>query len=154
MLKDKELRIISFLRQNARMGLTEMSRKTGIPISTIYETLKANSGGLIKKITCIVDFRELGFNVRANIMLSVRRDQRDKLVEFLMRNANVNSLYRINNGYDLLVEGIFRSIGELEEFLDRIEAQFRVKGKQVFYIIEDIKREEFMSEPGLNLTSA
>ena len=145
-MKDKELRIISLLRQDARMQLTEMSKLTHMPVSTIYEALKASRGNLIKKITCIVDFKELCFNARANILLSVRHDQRDKLVESLMNSANVNSLYRVNNGYDLLVEGVFRHVAELEFFLDRLEERFHIKDKQVFYIIEDIKREAFMAD--------
>jgi len=32
--------VVFLLQQNSRMGLTEMSRKTRIPVSTLYDTLK------------------------------------------------------------------------------------------------------------------
>ncbi|MBI4439643.1 hypothetical protein HY638_01615, partial [Candidatus Woesearchaeota archaeon] len=41
------------------------------------------------------------------------------------------------------------SIGALEEFLEKLSVQFRVKRKEVYHIIDDIKREEFLSDPQL-----
>ncbi|MBU4209210.1 MAG: winged helix-turn-helix transcriptional regulator [Proteobacteria bacterium] len=39
MIKKTDLIIISSLRQNAREKLTEMSRKTRIPVSTIFDRI-------------------------------------------------------------------------------------------------------------------
>ena len=36
---------------------------------------------------------------------------------------------------------VFKQIKELEEFLEQLEESYKVKSKQVFYIIEDVKRE-------------
>lgn len=147
MITKKDLQIISNLRANSRQTLTSMSKKTKIPISTIYDRLKANEGSLIKKHTCLLDFNKLGFNTRANVLLRVDRSVREDIKEYLVKHRNVNSLAKINNNYDFLFEAVFRQIKELEEFLEQLEERFKVKSKQVFYIIEDVKREAFLADP-------
>lgn len=149
MLNKKDLVILSNLRKNSRETLTSMSKRTHIPISTIYDRLKFHEGGLIKKHTCLLDFNRLGYATRANVLLRVDKASREELRNYLVRHNNINSLSKINNNYDFLVEIIFKEIKELEDFLEKLEDKFKIKSKLVFYIIEDLKREEFLSEPEL-----
>jgi DNA-binding Lrp family transcriptional regulator len=148
-MKRKDLLILTELRKNARETLTNMSKRTKIPISTIYERIKNNNGGVITKFTSLVDFNRLGFSTRANIMLRVHKSSKTEIVKCLKKHHNTNSLYKINNGYDLLIEGVFRHLKELEEFLDMLDEKFELQEKQVHYIIDDIKRETFLEDPQL-----
>lgn len=148
-MKKKDLVIISHLRKNARETLTRMSRKTSIPVSTLYDKLKLHTGNLIKKNTALIDFSKIGFHARANVALKVDREQRQELKEFLLKNNNINSVYKINNGFDFLAECIFKHIKELEDFLESVDAKFKVRNRQVYYIIEDLKREDFLTDPEL-----
>jgi DNA-binding Lrp family transcriptional regulator len=148
-MNNKDLKIITYLRQNARMPLTEMSKKTHIPVSTLFDRLKVNSQDVIKKHTSLLDFAKLGFHTRANITFKVDRDDKDPLKEFLIKHQAVNSVYRINNGYDFMVEGVFRQIKDMEEFIDSVEQEFKIEDKKSFFIIEDLKKECFMSDPNL-----
>jgi hypothetical protein len=66
-----------------------------------------------------------------------------------VKSLNVNSVYKINNGFHFLAECIFRDVKELEEFVDQIDERFSVRSKEVHYIIDDIKRESFLSQPDL-----
>jgi len=147
MLKQKDILIISNLRKNARESLTKISKATGIPISTIYDRIKSYENNIINKHTTIVEFAKLGFNTRANIIIKTKRDQRDEIREFLQKNTNLNSVYKINNGYDFLIEAVFRDIKEMEDFIENMESKFSIKSKQVFYIVDDIKRESFLNNP-------
>ena len=145
-LKD-ELAVLSCLRQNSRQALKDLSRKTRIPISTIYEKIKKNSNNLVKKYTTLIDFNKLGYTTRANIAIRVDPKDKDALSEHLQKSFNVNSLYRINNGYDYLVEVVFRHIKEMEDFLEHMDANYKIKEKKVFYIIDEIEKEAFMTAP-------
>jgi DNA-binding Lrp family transcriptional regulator len=146
-MKPVDILLLSSLRANARESLTNISRKTSIPVSTIFDKLKIHENGVIKKHTSIVDFSLLGFGTRANIAFKVNKEEKDELKQYLMKSSSVNSFYRINNGFDYLIEGVFKNILEMEEFCEKIEENFKIKTKQVFYIIEDLKREEFMADP-------
>ncbi|MFH1398861.1 MAG: Lrp/AsnC family transcriptional regulator [Candidatus Woesearchaeota archaeon] len=147
MISKKDLQILAHLRQNARQTLTHMSKKTSIPISTIYDRLKLHDGDLIQKHTCLLDFNKLGFSTRAFIMLRVDRACREEIRKHLVNHLNVNTVIKINNNYDFLIEAVFRQIRELEDFLEKLEDKYKIKSKQVFYIIEDLKRESFMADP-------
>jgi len=148
-MNQKDFQILAHLRRNARMPLTIMSRKANIPVSTIFDRLKANENSLIIKHTSLIDFAKLGYNVRANITFKVEREDKEPVKEFLTKNCSVNSLFRISNGYDFLAECIFRQILEMDNFLEEIEQKFRIKDKQVFFIVEELKREEFLANPEL-----
>jgi len=145
--KDKEYLILSMLRQNSRASLTEMSKYTRIPVSTIYDRLKVYRSGLIKKYTSLIDFTQMGFTTRAAILLKSPGDQRDNLKEFLLKHQSVNNLLKVNNGYDFFVEAIFKTIQEMELFMESLEIKFGVDKKQAFYIVDEFKREGFMSNP-------
>jgi len=147
MLRKSDLLFLTFLRQNARQTLTSISKKTKIPISTLYDKLKQHEKALILKHTTLVDFSKLGYNSRAKIMISSSKEDRDKLRGFLVSYPRINSLFKINNGYDFLAEGVFKNIKKLEEFLELLEEKFCIKDKKVFYIIDEVKRESFLSSP-------
>ncbi len=143
-MKAKELQIMRRLRSNARETLTRMSRKTGIPVSTIYERLKSFEDGVITKHTCLLDFRRLGYDLRVTLLLQVKADARDAVRRFLEGHHQVNTILRINNGYDYLVEVLFRNMSEVQEFMDRLDV-LGVKSRKEFYVLEELCREQFLT---------
>ena len=148
MLSKKELLIMSYFRKNARLNLTKISRDTGVPVSTIYDKLKKYEGSVIKKHTALVDFQKLGYELRVNVLLKSSNSTKAELCSFLLKFPNINSLLRINNGFDFLAEGIFRNMAEVQSFYEKLE-KFNIQQIQEFFIIEDIKRESFLSDPDL-----
>ncbi len=147
----KENVIVSLLRENSRISLTEMSKFTKIPISTLFERLREYNHGLIKKHTTLVDFTKLGYEARARVLFKAKRGEASKLRELLNCSGNVNELYKVNNGYDFMVEFIFKNMKELEEHLEKISAMYPIDKELVFYIMEEIKKEEFLSKPNLEV---
>lgn len=146
MISKNDMLIISSLRKNARMNLTKMSRKTGIPVSTIFDKIKGYHNDIVTKHTTLINFDMLGYNTRANIILKVNKEDKAAMKAYLFKNQNINSFYRINNGFDFMFEAVFRNLKETEEFIEAIEERFGIIEKQVFYITEDVKRESFMGE--------
>ncbi len=149
MISRKDLVVISHLRNNCRETLTAISKKSRIPVSTIYEKIKRSEGGVITKHTCLVDFTKLGFNTRAKVVIQSGVSSRPELLSFLVKHQNVNSVYKINNGYDFMIDGVFRNMRELEEFLEILQERFKTKKQETFFVIDDIKREAFLSDPSI-----
>jgi DNA-binding Lrp family transcriptional regulator len=140
-----DMLIITNLRNNARMSLTEMSKKTKVPISTIYDKLRGRLKEIITKQTALIDFTKLGFSARVQIILKIDKSDREEVKSYLSRHRNINSVYKINNSYDLMAEGIFKDMKEAERFIEKLEVKFNIKQLQVYYIVEDIKRESFLN---------
>jgi DNA-binding Lrp family transcriptional regulator len=117
MLQKNELQIVAHLRDDARKSLTKISRETGIPVSTIFEKLKASTKrNIITRNTCLLDFSKIGMNTRAKIALKTVPDHRKTMRNFLEKSLHVNSLFKINNGYDYMIDVIFANLKDLEEF--------------------------------------
>jgi DNA-binding Lrp family transcriptional regulator len=148
-LKMKEKILLSHFRRNARESLTTISRLTRVPVSTIFDKLRHYEQSFIKKHTTLVDFSKLGFMTRANVMLKIAVEHRDAVKALLLKHQNVNSLYKVNNGYDYQAELVFHHIKDLEDFLEMLEAKYKVQQKTIYFIIEDICREEFLAKPEL-----
>ena len=147
MLDKKEMLILANLRKNSRETLTKISKQTSIPVSTIYDKLKIYETSFIKKHTSILDFSKLGYHTRATMLIKVANNYREKLREHLLLDKSLNTVYRINNGYDFMLEGIFKELREVDLFLDKLEKDYGVTEKYVYYIIDEVKKEDFLSSP-------
>lgn len=144
--RKKRIELLTELRKNSRTSLTDISRTIHVPVSTLFDTMKHQVPRLIRKYTCVLDFQSMGFACRAHVVLRVDKDEREEIRNFLTKHQNVNSVYKINNGYDFLVESVFKELKGLEDFIEQLDCKFKIKEKKVYYILEDIAREVFMTD--------
>ena len=86
-MKKQDTLIVSLLRENSRMSLTDMSRITKIPVSTLYDKIKIYNKGLIMKHTTLVDFAQLGFSTRARVLLKVKRAELQVVRDHLLKSS-------------------------------------------------------------------
>lgn len=145
-LNRKDLTILSHFRRNARCRLTTLSRLTGIPVSTLFDKLSEYESSVVHKTVSLLNFGAIGFGTRANVLLRAGKD-RELLRQHLLKHAWVNSLYKVNNGFDFLAECVFRDIKDLEDFLDQLKAKHDIKACEVYYVVDDLKREAFLADP-------
>ncbi|MBN1157224.1 Lrp/AsnC family transcriptional regulator [Candidatus Woesearchaeota archaeon] len=145
-MNKKDMLIISHLRKDGRASLTDLSRKTNIPVSTIFDRIKHHDG-FIKRHAVLIDFARLGYNTRANILIKVDRAEREEVKNYLLNNLSVNSVYKVNSNHDFMIDAVFKDIKEMEEFQERMDEKFKIKNKQIYYIIDELKKEEFLAHP-------
>jgi len=146
-MKKTDTVIISALRNNGRVRLTELSRKTGLPVSTLHERLKKYTKEGLLSPKALLDFAKMGYTGRAQVLLAVEQADREQLFNHLKMHPNVNSLYKINNGWHLLMECIFEDMYALEEFIEGLEHKFPITRKEAHYILGELKREAFYTQP-------
>lgn len=145
-MKENEIALLSCLRENSREKLTEISRKIRVPISTLFDMLHEMRGKIIIKSTVLLNFQELGLQVHAQVLIQVNPEYKDKLRNHLSLNPCVNSLYKINNGWDFMIETLHKNIHELDQFIDSLCSKFKVERHQIHYLVDEIKREGFTLE--------
>ena len=130
--------IINKLRQNSRASLIGLSNETGFPVSTIYDKIKRMEQGVIKRYTVIIDFEKLGYKL--HLLFMIKSNQTNKLAKELITHPNVNTMLITNNEYNVLLECFFRNAREMNQFTHILD-NFHIKGKKMFYILDDVKRE-------------
>ncbi len=146
MIQKQDIKLLACLRENARDTITHISKKTQIPISTVYERIKRHKETTIQRFSTLLDFTKFGYMVKAIILFKIYKTDKKRIKEFFMLDPNVNSMYKVNNGYDYMIEVVFRTIKDMEEFLENLDEEYKIKHKEVHYLIDDLKREAFVPE--------
>ncbi|MCX6709483.1 MAG: Lrp/AsnC family transcriptional regulator [Candidatus Woesearchaeota archaeon] len=141
---ENDVLILSHLRKDSRKSIALISRETGIPISTIFDKIERLEKKIIKKYTTIIDFSKIGYNFRVNFMIKARDDKKENVKNLLLLHPNINTLLRINNGYDFYAELVFHDLSELDSFNEKL-SQAGAKESISHHIIEDVKREGFLT---------
>ncbi|MFH1181941.1 MAG: Lrp/AsnC family transcriptional regulator [Candidatus Woesearchaeota archaeon] len=134
-----EKKLLLCLRRNGRISLSEISRKTGIPTTTVFERMKTFN--YTRNVT-LLDFEKMGFGIR--VFLAIKAGDKEALQEFLTSNQNINSLCRINNGFDFFCEAVFRSIRDSELFNDTL--QILKARARTFFIAEELRKEHLFTK--------
>ncbi len=146
--KEKELLLLSHFRRNARESLTRISRSTRVPVSTVFDKLREYENNVISKHTCILDFKKLGFDLKASILFKVEKNMRDSFQQFLINHQRTNNVFRINNGFDFLIEAVFYNLKDMDMFFDEADQKGAMERKE-FFILENLAQENFLSyQPG------
>ncbi|MBN2111640.1 Lrp/AsnC family transcriptional regulator [Candidatus Woesearchaeota archaeon] len=140
MLTNKQRLLLSEIRQNSRQRFSDIAARHSIPKSTLSDNYKTVSK-CIKKSTILIDFEKLGYSLRMNFVFRMKNNE---IIEFLDRQKNVNSIYRINNRHTLFVECFFRSMKEAYELKEIIQEK-GVKKVGMIHVIEEIKKEKFLA---------
>jgi DNA-binding Lrp family transcriptional regulator len=144
----KDAEILSHLRNNARKKITCISKEVKTPVTTIYDKVKSHEKkGIIKKNVTLLDFSKIGYNTSAFIALKAHSANRSNLQDFLTNHPNVNSLYRTGMDDDFIIECIFTNQAKMQDFLEHIQFKFEVQQPRIFSIIEELKKEHFLTDP-------
>lgn len=143
-MKEKDMTILANLRGNSRESLTRLSRKTRIPVSTLFERMKSYNNDIVKKYTSIVNFEKLGYKTRAQILIKPWPETKEKVEEFLQKNKHVNSLFRVSTNFEYLAEVICTNMQEFHSLLAKLE-ELRIEQKEVLFVIDELRREDFLT---------
>ncbi|MCF7799162.1 Lrp/AsnC family transcriptional regulator [Candidatus Woesearchaeota archaeon] len=144
-ISKKDYVLLTALRANARQTLTQISKQTRIPISTLHERLKLQEKDMIQRFAALIDFSKLGFHTKVQLQLKCNVTDKERLRSFLKAHQHVNSIYKIAHEYDFFVEAVFEHIADVENFIENLQQEFAIVDYSAHYITKDIKREGFLA---------
>lgn len=144
MISERDVLILRYLRNDARMSLAKIARKENIPISTLFSVVQELESNVINNSTTLIDFSKLGFNITVFGFLKADETTKQQLADLLMTHPNTNSLSKINNGYDFFIEAIFDNMASYTKFNEMLE-NMKLKEKKTMFSIEEIKKEDFLT---------
>ena len=134
---DKKI-ILKELRKNSRTSIRALSRKLNVSPSTVKIKIKElEDEGIIKGYVGIPNLQKMNL-INAVFFAQCNMKSINKLKE----NPFVNSIFRISNHYNLLIEGIFPNIKEYVKFKNSLIKE-NVNFEE-YFVTDEIKREEFL----------
>lgn len=136
MITAKENIVLDHLRKNSRITLTDISRNTDLPITTVFEIIdRLNKKGVITRFASLLDFSKIGYAIRINLLLKAR--DKDDLQEFLVKSEHTNTVQKINSG--LLAECIFNDFSSYEIFKEKLDT-FGILSFDEHVVIKELKQ--------------
>jgi len=118
-----DFRILKELQKNGRISFAEISRRTGIPDSTIYDRItRLRDRGVIKGFTAILDDKKLGINITALVGVETKSENYGKVAKELSRIDKVIEVYGVTGEFDLMVKIKAVSMEDLSRILNIIRS--------------------------------
>jgi len=119
-LERKDFWIMAELMGNSRMTLKQMAEKLDLPKSTIHSRIKRLEDlGVITNYSIFPDYRKMGINISAFIMISYSKEdgvEQNELANTLAHLPHVQEVHIIAGEWDLILKVRMRDIEELAVF--------------------------------------
>ncbi len=120
-LDSKDLQILSYLQENGRDKISEISSKLGIPRATVFERMeRLRKDGYIQKYTIDLDYEKLGYSIMAYILIEYDYkslvSQRE-LCRNLCKMDNILTASIIAGQWDLILLAIAKDMKELSDLV-------------------------------------
>ena len=124
-MKQNKIRLLNELRRDSRRSLTEISIRTGIPLSSVFKILARLEKELICRYAAFVDFTKLGYPLKTGVFLKAAI--KNELEDFLSRNPSLNTFLRVSGEYDYFAELLFRDMKDCQDFIDSLKDNELIK---------------------------
>lgn len=122
-MDDVDKKILNVLSLNSRTSISDISKKTGIPNSTISNRLhKLEENNVIEQYATIFNPEKIGINVIAVIIIQTETEKHENVEIELPKLKQVSQVYSISGEYDILIK---IGASDLEELNDIINSQIR-----------------------------
>jgi len=142
-MNTNEKEIIKHLRHGKRVNISQIARELKMPITTVADRIRKIERSHITKRSSLLDYSSMGYNSNHMIAIKVKSGSKDALLQSLMSNNNVNSVYRINSDYHFFVEVVFRNNFEFITWLDMLKSISQVDITS-FQVLKVEEKEKFV----------
>jgi Lrp/AsnC family transcriptional regulator for asnA, asnC and gidA len=142
-LDEVDRTILGNLREDARISLREMSRRSGISDATIQFRLKRmKTNGAIDRFTIMANPAATGYLITAIILVQTDNERHDQVVEALADVPEITEVYGILGEYDLFLKVWSISLDGLNALInDRIRPIEGIEDLHEIVVVERAKDE-------------
>ncbi len=117
-LSKEELKILYLLSIDSRMSYKDISRRTGVAISTVHNMIKRlKQKKIINNFTINVDFKKLGYDITALIGVIVKNGLLEDVEQKLIAHPNVVQVFTVTGSFDIMFIAKFHDTNELNQFI-------------------------------------
>ncbi len=121
MLDEVDKEIVGILAGNARLSLKELAARVRLSSPSTSERLRRlEERGVIRAFTVEVDAQALGYTLQAIIRIRPRPGQLQRVQQLIEDTPQICECDKVTGDDCLIARLYLRSIGELDEIVDRI----------------------------------
>lgn len=138
-----DLQILSYLKENARMKASDISKEINFSVSSVIERIKKlEKSGVIEKYTILLDENKLGNNCIALTEVTLSDESfHSEFEEYIKKNKNILSCYYVAGDYDFLLKIKASSSEKIEKLHREIKGFNGVGNVKTNFSMREIKCE-------------
>lgn len=123
-MDDIDVHILEILKGNARLSISEISKRVNMSVPAVSERLKKlETSGIIEQYTVLISSRKLKKDLTAFMFISIERNK--SVTEFLnviKASKDVLECHYIAGDYDYLLKIVTENTMTLEALLNKIKS--------------------------------
>lgn len=135
-MDEKDRLIVGALRENSRMSVRDIGRKTGVRPSTVHQRIAKLCPDVIERFTIKTNNKRMGQGFEVFMLIATEEDIDNRIFE----NAHIKEVYGITGEFDLLLKMKFADVDEFNSFL--LDFRKRQKLKKTLTMVATINIKE------------
>jgi len=140
-IDDKDLKIIEHLKQNARLSVRDLGKKTRIRPSTVHQRIKRLiDNGIIQSFTVKLDPEKIGENLTVFMLISGSLDK--YLDDRLLKSKHILEIHGITGEYDLLIKLRFKDMKQFNKFIIEFRERYSRSISKTITMVETVRLKE------------
>jgi len=140
MLDKKDIAILEIIRENSRMPIRDIAKKTNLRPSTVHQRLvRLKEKGVIERFTVKLDNKAVERNFI--VFLFVKTKPSVLLDKKITNNEHVSEVFGITGEYDLLLKLKFKDVDEFNDFIIRFRKEQKIETTLTMVVTAQIKEE-------------
>ena len=146
-IDEVDLQILEALKENARISLKSLAEKTYLSSTAVGARIeKLERAGIIEGYHAKINPRAFGMGIKAYIHLVVEPIQKQNFYPYIRSLENVIACDCVTGDYSMLIEVLFASTEELDNFINELQHFGKTKTQIVFS--SPVEHREFFPKNG------
>jgi Lrp/AsnC family leucine-responsive transcriptional regulator len=139
-LDKKDIAIIDILKQNSRMSIRDIAKKTNLRPSTVHQRItKLKKENVIEKFTLKLDNKKVDENFIVFILVKTKPNV--ILDNKIIQNKHVKEIFGLTGEHDLLLKLKFKDIEEFNDFVIKFRKEQQVEATLTMVATANVKEE-------------
>ncbi|MDD2216122.1 MAG: Lrp/AsnC family transcriptional regulator [Eubacteriales bacterium] len=138
-----DIRILTYLKENARISASVIGEKINMSVSAVIERIrKLEDAGIIKQYTLVLDSKLIDKDVSAFISVSLEHPKYSKgFTASVLGNKQIVECHYITGDFDYLLKAVINSTDSLERVLNDIKSIPGVSVTKTLVVLSTIKND-------------
>jgi len=135
--KDKS--ILTLLKQDARLSIRDIAKKTNIRPSTVHQRItKLRKGGVIDKFTVKLNNEAVGESFIVFVLIKTKPSA---MIDKIITNDHVKEVFGVTGEYDVMLKMKFKDVIEFNEFIIKFRKEQSIVTTLTMVATANIKEE-------------
>lgn len=142
-LDENDLRILEMLKESSELTISQISKKTRIPITTVHNRIKKlKSLEVIRNYTVNINFEKIGKPLKCHILITVEQGKlsQSQMGKQIKAIEGVQAVDIVTGNTDILAEVRVKDMHELNRLItEKIRKIDGIDKTQTLMVLEEIK---------------